>query len=203
MNHSDKPEQETESVFEEAGKEGERAFRRGWWALFALGLLAIGVIGAVSGIQLRRTQLEKTIDFFGADAVAALQSSAVLRLRFDEGSPLAEKMESHDRTIDLAGVPGVGHLRHALLDQRHYDWDTVVEKKIEEQEKQSSDSWVAIELEGTPRGYDPIHETIFWLEMNSGAVGVVGGKGSVQLNSRVAGAVKEHVLMMSNVRLNR
>src|SRR5690606_19857450 len=34
-------------------------------------------------------------------------------------------------TVDLTGTPGLGRLRRALLDERHYDWSTRTSQTVE------------------------------------------------------------------------
>jgi hypothetical protein len=88
--------------------------RRGLVIAFAVVLL--GIIGSAASIYLRRTHLEETARFWGAETITALQLAERIEL-------LSRGQESFD-PIDLAGTPGLGHLRHRLLDDRNFDWTT-------------------------------------------------------------------------------
>lgn len=217
MTNSDKPDSVTESV-QAASLElqsGSPAMRIGWWVLFALGLLAIGVIGAVLSVKLRRTQTAQTSALFGAQAIDALESSTAVRLHLDAASGLeltadldATQMVA-EKTVDLTDIPGVGHLRHALLDQRHYDWTSQHDEDIDafaaaaQAPERPPTEWVTLELDGTPPRHAPIELTRFRLELTEGWVGIPGGNARVQLRPRVARALRSQVLMMSNVRATR
>ena len=217
MTNSDKPDSVTESV-QAASLElqtGSPAMRIGWWVLFALGLLAIGVIGAVLSVKLRRTQTAQTSVLFGPQAIAALESSTAVRLHLDAASGLElssgfdTTQPGAEKTVDLTDIPGVGHLRHALLDQRHYDWTTQQAEEIDafaaapQTKGSQAAEWVTLELDGTPPRHAPIEPTRFKLELTEGWVGIPGGNGRVRLRPRVARALRNQVLMMSNVRATR
>jgi len=177
--------------------------RRGWWILLTLGLLTIGVVGAVLSVKLRRTQTQKTEQFFGEQTITALQSSAIFRLRFPADGALVSKMEASDGTVDIASVPGVGHLRHAFLDQRHYDWSTAKPVAIDQFSGVSQPEWVKIELEGTPAGFAEIKPVTLQVELSEGWVGLPSQPGVVQFNDRVSPAVRKQIMTMSNVRSTR
>ncbi|WP_153556222.1 hypothetical protein [Roseimaritima sediminicola] len=203
MTHSDKPAAVTESVHGPTP-----AMRRGWWVLFALGLLAVGVVGAALSVKLRRTQTEHTSQFFGEDAVAALQSSRHFRLTMPpldeagEAEPTeAEFPEDAAEPVDLADIPGVSHLRRALLDQRSYDWDTRRSEDIDSLVADSAPSarWATIVLDGEVPHRPPITPTTFRLDLTNGWVGVPGRSGSVRLTGRVQRAVRSKLSAMYNV----
>ncbi|QEG42427.1 hypothetical protein [Roseimaritima ulvae] len=204
MTNSDKPDSDTESVQSRgtAMSASTPAMRTGWWVLFALGLLAIGVIGAVLGVKMRRTQTAQTSLFFGPQTISALQSSTSLRLHLDDGESSAS---AASQPVDLSDIPGVGHLRHALLDERHYDWTTQQGEDIDSlviaasQPDGSAGEWCTIELEGTPPGHAPIEPTQIRVELTEGWVGIPGGNGRVRLRERVAKALRSQVKMISNV----
>ncbi|MEM9828401.1 MAG: hypothetical protein AAF958_17560 [Planctomycetota bacterium] len=66
-------------------------------------------------IYFRRTQTLETANFFGPATVESLQLAEDIRLSW----PGLDR-----EPILLTATPGLGHLRRALLDQRHYDWQT-------------------------------------------------------------------------------
>ena len=211
MTNSDKPDPDTESVQAHgaAMSANTPAMRAGWWVLFVLGLLAIGVIGAVLGVKMRRTQTAQTSLFFGAQTISALQSSTSLRLHLapvDDGEPTTA---AAPKTVDLSDIPGVGHLRHAFLDERHYDWATQQEEDIDalvvaaSEPDGSTGEWVTIELDGTPPGHAPIELTRIRVELTEGWVGIPGDNARVRLRERVAKALRSQIRMMSNVDTGR
>lgn len=65
----------------------------------------------------------KTTEFWGPEAISAFQLAPMVKLEIRDGKEPAE--------VDLTGMPGLGHLRHALLEQRHYEWDTEAAASVE------------------------------------------------------------------------
>lgn len=76
----------------------------------------LGILGAAASIYARRTRLEKTTEFWGPTVIETFQLAEKMELRRLDGSL---------DPVDLTGVPGLGHLRRTLLDERHYAWDEV------------------------------------------------------------------------------
>ncbi|MDB4676902.1 hypothetical protein OAF09_01600 [bacterium] len=89
--------------------------RRG--IFIAIGVSIFAILGAAASIIGRRTQLEKTRQFWGETTIIALQLGERVELR-PRGNESFE-------TVELSGTPGLGHLRRLLLDERNYDWTTV------------------------------------------------------------------------------
>lgn len=89
--------------------------RRG--VLIGVAIVLLGIIGAAVSIYARRTKLEQSTQFWGQDTITALQLAERIVL-------LPRGQESFD-PVDLAGTPGLGHLRRRLLDDRSYQWTTV------------------------------------------------------------------------------
>lgn len=177
------------------------------WLLIAVGLTLIGVIGAFASVVLRRTQTDQTARFWGPEVIRALQISEEFRLKIPPDGPLQWKTESADGSVDLSDTPGIAHLRHALLDQRHYRWEKVRGEAIESVIAQIPDAeWVSIELAGvpseTPDG-PPAEPVELKLELSRGWVGIAGGGKSVQMTERVRSAVRHNLLMFSNVASTR
>lgn len=177
------------------------------WLLIAVGLTLLGVIGAFASVVLRRTRVDQTTRFWGPQVVRALQSSDEFRLRVPPGGSLEWKTESTDGMVDLSDTPGIAHLRHALLDERHYRWETSREVSIETVITEIPEAeWVTIELRGSPAGAvsePPIEPVALKLELSRGWVGVSDGGRSVQMTDRVRSAVRHNLLMFSNVRSKR
>ncbi len=87
-------------------------------------VILFGIVGAAASIYLRRTHLQKTTEFWGEPTILALQLAERIEL-------VARGNETFE-TVDLAGTPGLGHLRHRLLDDRNYAWDTETAASVAE-----------------------------------------------------------------------
>ncbi|MGI9468133.1 MAG: hypothetical protein ACR2OA_13515 [Rubripirellula sp.] len=84
--------------------------------LLGIGVLILGICGAALSIYARKTKLEQTTKFWGPETITALQLAEKIELR-----PIGS---SDFEPVDLSGTPSLGHLRHALLDERGFDWNT-------------------------------------------------------------------------------
>ena len=84
--------------------------------LMGVGVVIIGILGAGLSIYARKTKLEQTTRFWGPETIIALQLAEKIELR-----PIGA---SDFEAVDLSGTPSLGHLRHALLDERGFDWNT-------------------------------------------------------------------------------
>lgn len=204
--------------------------RRAVLAGIVIGVL--GIVGAVAGVWARRTRLEKTTAFWGADAISAMQLGPRVTLRLEPvGLPAPENLptptlpetvqktaeasdtgsatppEPQTKEIDLTGVPGLGHLRHAILDERHYDWETRSDKTIES--LRSGDSRIAYLTFSDPLGKIPA--STIALELTGGWVGTppsptsdattdpaANGNRSVRLIPRVQPAIRHFLVVISN-----
>jgi|LakMenE01Jun11ns_1017448.scaffolds.fasta_scaffold9823950_2 hypothetical protein len=206
--------------------------RRAVLAGIAIGVL--GILGAVAGVWARRTRLEKTTAFWGADAIRAMQLGPRVTLRLEPvGLPASENLptptltetaelsetvqktaeasdpgsasppEPQTKEIDLTGVPGLGHLRHAILDERHYDWETRSDKTIES--LRSGDSRIAYLTFSDPLGKIPA--STIALELTGGWVGTppsptndraANEHRSVRLIPRVQPAIRHFLVVISN-----
>ena len=93
--------------------------RRGVLIAVAIGIF--GVAGSAMSIIGRRTQKQKTTDFWGEKTILALQ--------LGERMDLCPRGNEIFEPVDLSGTPGLGHLRRLLLDERNYDWSTVSQSK--------------------------------------------------------------------------
>lgn len=177
-----------------------------FWLTVATGLLLIGVGGALLSVKLRRTQIQQTENFFGADAVLALQRSGSFLLRVDppqaSDQPMAEdSAERPPRSafVELADIPGVGHVRHALLDQRHYDWTEIREQSIEPSLRSEQSQAATIVLSDFGK-QDEDSSITFHLELETGWVSLDGQQRSVRFTPRVGRAIQKQLITMSKVR---
>lgn len=180
--------------------------------LIGIGLLVLGIVGAVTSIWARRTQVEKTTAFFGIETIRALQYAPGVMLRLeaeaaDLPSTPAESVSGQPATslpsatpaaafkeIELSGTPGLGHLRHALLDERHYDWTTRNDRSIDS--LRSPQTRMATLTFSDPQGI--IAPATIHLELTEGWVGTPLGDRSVRLIPRVQPAIRHFLVVISN-----
>ena len=172
--------------------------------LLMLVVIFVGGIAAVASVYFRRTQTAKTSEFWGAEAITAFQLAPMVKLKIRDGQEPGE--------VDLTGMPGVGHLRHALLEQRHYEWDT---KTMESVESRVAADPVNERLFATLTFWDPrkpaelppdmpvIQTTTVLLDLSEGWVGPASGERSVRLNERSRPAVRHFLTTMRNVKQAR
>jgi len=165
--------------------------RRAVWMGVVIAIL--GVVGAFASIYARRTQLEKTTEFLGADAILAIQILPQVSLQLED---IGNDGLVAAKRIDLTGTPGLGHLRHALLDERHYDWATKTTGSIES--LRTATSRMAILTFSDPRNQYP--SASIHVELIDGWVGLLGGEQRVQLITRAQPAVRHFLTVISNAK---
>lgn len=167
--------------------------RRMAWIGLAIFLTAIVVAGA--SIYFRRTQIELTKKFWGDDAVTSLQLAPYVFLQFD--SDLDKK------PVDLTGTPGLGHLRHALLEQRHYLWETETAASVNSLE--TPNAKFATLVFSDPRTDETVKVPTakIRLELHSGWVGTSDGTKRVQLIERAQPAVRHFLTLLRNTQQAR
>lgn len=194
--------------------------RRGVLIGVLIGIVA--VLAALLSVYARRTRLERTTEFWGRPVIRALQSSAHIRMRVPPGGALAIPSQNGDDAVELGDVPGVAYLRNALLDERHFRWETLQSVPVETAVEQAlqvdsaddgdraavAPEWVILELEGTPPGVqnDPdgkIQPVTIRLELSTGWVGLADGDRSVRMTRRARPAVRHFLLRMINVQSQR
>lgn len=188
----------------------------------AVGLTAIGILGAVTSVWMRRTQLEKTTEWFGAETIQAIQILPQVTLELSDpvdpgavvadappvadataatsDTPVAASTPPAARTIDLSDMPGMGHLRHALLDQRHYDWQqqragTVEQLLAQPSSDEGPRQWARLTFTD-PRGDFPSGSVV--LELSEGWVESGDGQQLVRLVPRAQPAVRHFLQVLSH-----
>jgi hypothetical protein len=161
--------------------------------LLGVGVCILGVVGAIASIYARRTQLEKTTAFLGSDAIQAIQILPRVTLQLE---PVGQVDDAEAKTIDLSGTPGLGHLRHALLDQRHYDWQSRSDSSV--QSLRSSETRIATLTFSDPK--ENFAPATLELELNGGWVSPAGEKQRVQLIERAQPAVRHFLTVISNAK---
>lgn len=95
-----------------------RITRRG--ILTGVVITLVASLAAIGSILARRTRLDRTTEFFGPVVIEALQLAERIDLIPRVDDPASSGFPAE---ISLTATPGLGHLRRALLDDRHYDWD--------------------------------------------------------------------------------
>lgn len=153
-------------------------------------ILIFGVAGALGSAYFRRTRLGLTTEFLGANTIRALQSADRVVLYLE---PIGAS-ESTGQTIDLSGTPGLGHLRRALLDERHYDWSTEQARSVES--FRSAETQLATLSFSDPTGQIP--DATVSLELANGWVASPSADRVVQLTPRVQPAVRHFLVVISN-----
>ena len=175
------PSSDTATTTDHADKYNDpraRITRRG--ILWGLAVVLLGIVGAISSIYARRTRLEKTTEFWGPETILALQLAEIIEL--DAGLGESRK------TVILSGMPGLGHLRRALLDERNFLWETEQDAPISEVCASAEARCVVLRLtDPTAQRFDEIRIQI---DLNSGSMGPAQGSKRVQANERVRPALR-------------
>lgn len=174
-------------------------------ALIALGILVFAIAMTAGSIYMRRTPLEKTTEFFGPDAIKAIQLGEQLRIVIPAESsmvnaeaPMAVIREDGSQIANFTGSPGLGHFRHALLNQRHYDWTSVVPGPVDQLEIPDREL-VYVEIEGRSPDAPPVPMPIeivpirLVLELTEGWVSLDGGEKSVRMTERVRTGMRNFI----------
>lgn len=156
-------------------------------------VIVLGIIGAAGSIYARRTRLEKTTEFWGPEAIMAMQLGERIRMFSISG-------ESFD-PVELTRTPGLGHLRRLLLDERNYDWSSVSQTSVDQ--RCGGDATFCIQLkisDPTAKRFDPVAMTV---ELNSGWIGRSEGDRSVQVAERKRNALRKFLKQLITVRQQR
>lgn len=161
--------------------------------LAGVAIMILGVIGAIASIYARRTQLEKTTAFLGTDAILAIQILPSVTLQLE---PLGQVDGAEAKTIDLSGTPGLGHLRHALLDERHYDWETRRDSSV--QSLRSPETRFATLTFSDPQ--ENFAPATLQIELTEGWVSPKAGDERVRLIERAQPAVRHFLTVISNAK---
>ncbi|MEM0926844.1 MAG: hypothetical protein AAGJ83_12460, partial [Planctomycetota bacterium] len=90
--------------------------RRG--ILIGLGVVVFAVLGTWWSITARKAIREETTKFWGEDAIIALQLAEEIEL-------LPNPSVEPENSVRISGLPGLGHLRRTLVDDRSYDWESI------------------------------------------------------------------------------
>lgn len=158
--------------------------------IIGVAIFLISILAAASSIHFRRTQLKLTTRFWGADTIKAMQLGPIVTLTFDSDVGKA--------AIDLTGTPGLGHLRHALLEQKHYLWDT--EEPLSVDALTTKDAKFATVVFSDPREDKAVRipDATIRLELEGGWLGPSDGSRRVRLTDRVKPAVRHFLTILRN-----
>jgi hypothetical protein len=148
-----------------------------------LGLLVVvlGIVGAAGSIYARRTRLEKTTEYWGSDTITALQLGEKIEMLSISGRQF--------EPVELTRTPGLGHLRHLLLDERNYDWSTISDQPIGQRCEQAESFCVQLRItDPTAHRFAPVELTA---DLNNGWLGDSAGPTSIRIAERKRNALKK------------
>ena len=161
--------------------------------LLGFGVLVLGILGAAGSIYARKTRLEQTTRFWGQETILALQLAEKIQLRANG--------ENDFEPVDLTGTPSLGHLRHALLDERSFDWNTERSGAVAEMCQKPTEgqriSCVRIRL--TDPTAKRIGEIDIDLDLVGGWIGPANGSRRVQATKWVRPKLKKYFETIVNV----
>ncbi len=153
--------------------------RRG--LLLGLLVVALGIVGAAGSIYARRTRLEKTTEYWGPDTITALQLGEKIEMLSISGQQF--------EAVELTRTPGLGHLRHMLLDERSYDWSTTSDQPIDQRCDQAESFCVQLRItDPTAHRFSTVRLTV---DLNSGWLGYSDGASSIRIAERKRNALKK------------
>ncbi|MEO1524069.1 MAG: hypothetical protein AAFX06_01475 [Planctomycetota bacterium] len=152
-------------------------------------VVVLGIGGAALSIWARRTHLEKTTPFWGPKVIEALQLAEEFEL-----VPSLAAADGEVENVRLSGMPGLGHLRHTLLDDRSYLWDSVLEQPISD--RIESEPCMLLRLTDPTAKRFP--ETRIVIALDSGWVGLEDENQQVQLSERFREALPTYLKRVAN-----
>lgn len=148
--------------------------RRG--VLIGIGVVLFGIAGSALSIYSRRTRLKQSRAYWGDETITALQLGERIQMLSRSGRKFKE--------VELTATPGLGHLRHALLDERNYDWDS--QQSVGMSETCDGADAYCLELvltDPTAHRFQPVRIS---LDLNEGWVGPSDGATRVKTKKRTA-----------------
>ncbi|SMP38518.1 hypothetical protein SAMN06265222_101150 [Neorhodopirellula lusitana] len=165
---------------------------KGWLAVVAI---AIGAtIFALASVAARRTQLGETTRFYGPEVIQAIQLGDHVMLVPQKGSDF--------ETVELTAFPGLGHLRKALLDEGHYEWETETSESVAEF-CDGEDDVKCVRLEFSDPSLNRFETARIDIELNRGIVGLADKASQVKVNDRVRPALQHQIGLLMRVKQKR
>ncbi|EMI40966.1 hypothetical protein [Rhodopirellula sp. SWK7] len=165
---------------------------KAWASMFAI--IIGGAVFALSSIYVRRTRLEETTRFWGPETITAIQLGDHVMLLPREGSDFDP--------VELTAFPGLGHLRRALLDERHYEWSTQSEAGVDDFCADIDDAQ-CVRLEFSDPSLQRFETAQVDIELNHGVVGPADQSRRVEVNERVRPALKHQIGLLMRVKQKR
>ncbi|QDT12394.1 hypothetical protein [Planctomycetes bacterium K23_9] len=165
--------------------------RRG--VLIGIGVLLFGILGAAGSIYQRKTKLTQTRNFWGDETVLALQLAERIKMTAVKGIEFDP--------VELTATPGLGHLRHVLLDERSYQWDSTEEQSVMSKLQEPESACVQLILtDPTAHRFETVQLIV---DLNDGWVGPSDGSRCVQTTKRVRPALAKFLKTLINVQQKR
>ncbi|MFG0288584.1 MAG: hypothetical protein ACF8CQ_10430 [Rhodopirellula sp. JB044] len=167
----------------------------GWkaWATM-IAIMVGGAVFALSSIYVRRTRLEETTRFWGSETITAIQLGDHVMLLPQEGADFD--------AVELTAFPGLGHLRRALLDERHYQWSSEEQAGVTDYCGEVEDP-LCVRLEFSDPTLKRFDTARVDIELNSGMVGPSDQSRRVKVNDRVQPALKHQIGLLMRVKQKR
>ncbi len=189
--------------------------------LFGIVVVLFAVGGTALSIWARKTRLEQTTAFWGPEAIEAFQLAAEVELfgsptdasetaDASETGPPSENAVPADagagadadaaaedaaEPVRLTGMPGLGHLRHVLLDDRSYDWETVADQPVRAIADAEGEIMVLRFSDPEAQRFPPASVAV---DLGEGRVGPEEGRRSVRLNERFRNALPNFLRRVAN-----
>ncbi len=164
--------------------------------LIGAAIVLLGILGAAASIYARRTRLQQTTRFWGAETIMALQLAETIEL-------LPRGQESFE-PVNLAGTPGLGHLRHRLLDDRNFDWSSETTSSVAECCGQvSSEGPGCIQLRLTDPTAKRVGTIEIDLDLEGGWIGPSDGSRRVRATEWVRPKLRNYFKTIMSVRQKR
>jgi hypothetical protein len=194
--------------------------------LFGIVVVLFAIGGTALSIWARKTRLEQTRAFWGPQAIEAFQLAAEVDLfpppedasesndasetqdtsesaTPDASAVPADAGEASDRSpgepVRLTGMPGLGHLRHVLLDERSYDWQTVADQSVRaiaDAEPDAGEEIMVLRFSDPEAQRFPPASVV--VDLREGRVGPQEGGRSVRLNERFRNALPNFLRRVAN-----
>ncbi len=156
-------------------------------------VVVLGIVGAAGSIYARRTRLEKTTEFWGQETITAIQLGERVQMSSVSGRQFD--------LVELTRTPGLGHLRHLLLDERNYDWSSTSETSIDQHCRGQEPFCVQLQLtDPTAHRFEPIEITV---DLKGGWVGKTGGARCLQISERKRNALRKFLEQLITVQQQR
>ncbi len=159
----------------------------------AIGAAVMVAAAAVAwaSIAARRTVSVQTTAVYGPRTIQAFQLGDHVTLR---------SIDPPGKEVDLSGAPGLGHLRKALLDDRHYDWTTVAGPESADREATIQSPRI-VELQFSDPTLGRFPPATVQIDLDRGEI--VSDNNTAVLNDRVRPAMKHQLSLLMRFNQDR